>query len=214
MNKKILIMTVLLVAVLALFGMANTVKAKTNDDLTQAINGASEGGVVTLDAGETYTLSSTVTINKNLTINLNGATIESSLSSGATLLVDSDKTVKFTGEGTVKNTAGCVALFVKGSATLEGGTFLSSGENNNSYGAVQVGSPNGEISGTLVVNDGTTIKEGGILVSGTGSKLTVNGGTIDAGNDFAISGNGRDTKNSTIVINGGTDDFLSGYIFK
>ncbi len=204
MKNKILIITVLLVAVLALFGMANTVKAaKTDTDLTQAISDAQDGGIITLIQGETYTLSNTVTIDKNLTIELNGATITSA--SQVTLKVDSDKTVKFTGDGTVQNTGGCIAIYVKGEAILEGGTYKTTNA-SGSYGVIQVGPADiNEPGGKLTVKDGVTINgEYGIALFGDGSEVIIDGGTITAGNGFAIAGNGSQAKNTNITINDGT----------
>lgn len=181
------------------------------DTVSNAINAANDGAVVTLL--EDVTIASTngsdriVISNKKLTFDFGGKHITTTQleSQYAAFKVDgSSSEVTFKGEGGIENKNGSSALLVTGNAkvTINGGEFIQSGETNDNknYSAVSVD------TATLKVEEGadqTVTITGGIGVFGTSPSLTVVSGTITA-EDFAISGNGSTTFTSTINIQGGT----------
>ncbi len=153
---------------------------------------------------------------KKFTFDFNGYTITSTkddghgafyITAGEITFVDSSSSKRGGIESTSKT--GGALVVQKGSAILKGGTFK--GADGASTAAIQVGGESNGNIGELTVEDGATV-ENGIYVTnkhateaGKGSKLVVNGGTIiGKGSEFAVSGNGADTKHSTITINGGT----------
>lgn len=154
--------------------------------------------------------------NNKITFDFNGCTIKSTIddghaafyiTAGEVTFVDSSSSKKGGIEATSKK--GGALNVQKGDAVLKGGTFK--GADGATTAAIQVGGASQGNVGKLTVEDGATV-ENGIYVTnkhatkaGEGSKLIVNGGTIiGKGSDFAVSGNGADTKYSTIIINGGT----------
>ncbi len=176
--------------------------------------------------GDTITLMQPVNIGKeyvkvvsekatNFTLDLNGQTLSNDALStlpvlvvnkeGITLtIVDSGKTGKI-----VQNAATTGVLAQKGTLILEGGTYIRENE-TKPFPVVQAGAYGGDKDaeytnkGKLIVKDGTVI-EGfyGVMVDGTQNTVDIQGGTINVKN-FAVSGNGATTKESTITISGGT----------
>ena len=146
--------------------------------------------------------------NKNITFDFNGNKITATQlpSEFAAFVVKGTSEVTFVGKGGIENQKGSSALLVTGTAkvTIEGGEFIKSGNSTDgkSYSAVTVFG-----GAELTVEEkgeSAVLIKGGILVSGAGPHLYFKNGTIDSDDDFAISGNGRDTTNSLIEISGGT----------
>ena len=145
---------------------------------------------------------------KDITFDFNGNKIIATNlpSEYAAFVVSGTSEVTFVGKGGIENKSGSSALLVTGTAnvTIEGGEFIKSGNSTDgkSYSAVTVFG-----GSTLTVEEkgeAAVLIKGGILVSGNQPKLYFKNGTIDSDDDFAISGNGRDTTDSEIEISGGT----------
>jgi len=164
--------------------------SKTNEweaqgDLSAMISGASEGDIIKLNGD----YSSPVSINKDITFDLNGYTLSNTLTvSGGNV------TLAYSPFGGSAN-----SLIVSGGkAVLNGGTYgiltVSSGAEVELNGATINGPVNN--NGTLTTTDGVV---SGCLTSG--NALTVNGGTFtnETGEAIVISGGNAKIKRGTIT---------------
>ena len=145
----------------------------TNDlyylTLADALDDAADGDVIKLLANETITTG--LTINNSITLDLNGHTLTCTGTNEVALTVSSGKTVTIQDGGTGGSITGTmVGIDNNGTLTVTGGTIT--GTSNNGYGIYN------EL-GTLDVSGGTITCSGnsgyGIFNKGT---LTVSGGTI------------------------------------
>ena len=154
--------------------------------LQDAVNAATEGQTVQLIADT----KENVTINKNLTLDLNGKTLTNK--AGEHTIVNNG-TLTITGTGTVDNVSHArAALFNNEGATavLNGGSFTRSQENgktkedsgNNSFYTIQN-------LGTMTINAGVSVTQNGCF-----SSMVANG---------YYNGTGK-TNTPTMIINGGT----------
>lgn len=199
--KKIIsiALALLMVAVmLPVMAMAD----ETLQTLQSQIDKATSGTIITLDKDYTED----ITIDKELTIDLNGNKLTNS--AGDTITVNANGNLTITGNGTVDNvTHGRAAIFNNGTVTLNGGTYTRSAEvgtgkdpdsdNGNSWYTICN-------HGVMTVNAGATVKNKGTFssvfengyysytekservghVEGTNNaapKLTINGGTFEGG---------------------------------
>ncbi len=160
------------------------------------------------DYGEDTTDTNRIEIKdgKNITFDFNGSKIIASKyeSKYAAVKVEGSGTkVTFTdsknNNGGIEHQKGSGALLIDGAeVTITGGTYTSSGksDDNKNYGAIA------NYNGTLTINGANVLIKGSVDVFGTKPSLTFVNGTIDS-TSFAISGNGSETHDSTILIEGG-----------
>lgn len=179
------------------------------DSVKDAVDTAQSGDTVNLMQPFTFTeVDNTNRIeinNKDITFNfgVNSITAPNLGSDFAAFVVKGTSKVTFEGSGGIEHKKGGSALLIMNTAevTIKGGNFTQSvTADPENYAAISV-----DDSATLKVVEGDenpVLITGGIAVFGT-SKLEVSKGTIIA-DDFAISGNGSQTTNSTITITGGT----------
>lgn len=169
------------------------VMAMADETLQNKIDTAADGATITLDKDYTED----ITIDKALTIDLNGKKLTNS--AGDTITVNANGNLTITGNGTVDNvTHGKAALRIKenGKATLNGGYFNRSQEKGK--GA----SESGENSFYTLINNGELIINNGAVVTtasedsklGRFSSLVENGYQSHQGS----------TNYPTLTINGGT----------
>lgn len=169
------------------------VMAMADETLQNKIDTAADGATITLDKDYTED----ITIDKALTIDLNGKKLTNS--AGDTITVNANGNLTITGNGTVDNvTHGKAALRIKenGKATLNGGYFNRSQEKGK--GA----SESGENSFYTLINNGELIINNGAVVTTASedSKLGRFSSLIENG----FYSHGGSTYYPTLTINGGT----------
>lgn len=169
------------------------VMAMADETLQNKIKTAADGATITLDKDYTED----ITIDKALTIDLNGKKLTNS--AGDTITVNANGNLTITGNGTVDNvTHGKAALRIKenGKATLNGGYFNRSQEKGK--GA----SESGENSFYTLINNGELIINNGAVVTTASedSKLGRFSSLIENG----FYSHGGSTYYPTLTINGGT----------
>lgn len=169
------------------------VMAMADETLQNKIDTAADGATITLDKDYTED----ITIDKALTIDLNGKKLTNS--AGDTITVNANGNLTITGNGTVDNvTHGKAALRIKenGKATLNGGYFNRSQEKGK--GA----SESGENSFYTLINNGELIINNGAVVT-TASENSVLGRYSSLVENGYQSHQGS-TNYPTLTINGGT----------
>ena len=155
-----------------------------------AVNVAENGATITLLKDTTEDV--TVPSEKNITLDLNGKKLTNV--SNNTITIEKDAELTVTGNGTVDNTKhGKSAIYNKGTATLENGTFDRSKE------AGKDAENNGGNSYYTVLNHGKMTVEPGVTVNNKGgySSLFENGYF-----DYTKTQDG--IANPELTINGGT----------
>ena len=149
--------------------------------LTQAaaLADANDGDVIKLLADED--LGSTgITINKNVTLDLNGHTLTCSNTAGEAIIVSAGKTVTIQDSGTNGTVSNSL-----GDAICNKGTLIISSGSITGYICAITNAENA----SLTVNGGTITgtNQSGVYNYGTNANLTVTGGTITGTNNYAIS---------------------------
>ncbi len=163
-----------------------------DDNLASLVSNASSGGTITLTQDETLT--STVTINKNLTIDLKGHSITA------------------TNCRAFHITAGEVNFINTGGVTKSISSVVDNSNNANDFpntsSVIRIGDNSGDARNvSLTIDKNVGVKTDycyGVTVFGskTNETLTVNGAVSVTGVSAAISGNGsKDFWNTTTVIN-------------
>ena len=184
--KKTLLSLLLIFAIM--FGINNVkaefIQVSNATDLKAYFNA---GGEVILTDDITFTANTGV--NKDITVDLNGHTINMSnktLVPYATITVMDSSTTQ---NGKITGTASFVIQI--GSTSRTGGLILNSGtiEGNGSYGVRNFGN--------LVINGGSITGKAFVIYNQ--KDFTVNGGSVIASTGIAVSGN----DNSTFVLNDG-----------
>ena len=154
--------------------------------LAEAIAAAKDGDTVTLLADT----KEDVTINKNITLDLNGKTLTNKV--GHTITVEAGASLTITGKGTVDNVTHAKAAIVNyGTVVLNGGTYtrsLENAENNkNDAGGNSYYTILNDKGGHMTINEGVTVTNVGHF-----SSMIRNGGDE------------KSTEKSTLIITGGT----------
>ncbi len=224
MNKRKWLAIVLALAMVLTMMPAMALADETVNDassLIAKINAANDGDTIVLDGN--ITLTDTVTIEKNITLDLNGNTITYTGSGTYAIEINNanleikdsanggkisapNRVIKV-GNATIKTTGNPASL------VLNGGTLESTNNKENCAVAIYANNTTGHGDGnavacTATINNATT--KGGIYLFGQGAKVTVNeGATIDVNGYYGISGNGsknatQDNGGTVIEINGGT----------
>ena len=165
-------------------------EVKTADELSAAING--NGDLIKVKLGESFAADVVIPTGKTVTIDLNGKTLTNN--GGDTITVQKGATLIINGSGTVDNvTHGKAAIVNNGTATLNGGTYTRSLEdeanNKDSAGKNSYYTILTDKGATMTINAGVTVINVGHFSSmirngGTGtdvSTLTINGGTFSGG---------------------------------
>lgn len=170
------------------------VMAMADDATLQSkINAANAGDTITLDKDYTED----ITIDKELTIDLNGNKLTNS--AGDTITVNANGNLTITGNGTVDNvTHGKAALRIKenGKATLNGGYFNRSQERGK--GA----SESGENSFYTLINNGElTINDGAVVTTASENSALGRFSSLIENGYFSHN---NSTYYPTLTINGGT----------
>lgn len=170
------------------------VMAMADDATLQSkINAANAGDTITLDKDYTED----ITIDKELTIDLNGNKLTNS--AGDTITVNANGNLTITGNGTVDNvTHGKAALRIKenGKATLNGGYFNRSQERGK--GA----SESGENSFYTLINNGElTINDGAVVTTALENSALGRFSSLIENGYFSHN---NSTYYPTLTINGGT----------
>jgi len=178
-------------------------------DLASAVAAAAGGDTIQLQAN--ITIPTTVTVDKALTLDLNGKVATYSpldnsfaliVGTGGALTVDDTSTAK-TGLISVLDGDADGTVDGRGINALGGSLTLNAGTIQAPYAGVYVR------PGTSMVMHGGTIGGTvdplyGIAILGTGSSLDINGGAIEA-TYFAVTGNGTaGFGDTTITIDGGS----------
>lgn len=207
MKKKVLMITLFALVCLVAVSFSSNVNASTLEDLSDKFESSGNNPTV-YKLKESIILNDQLTVNQdNIVIDLDGNTITSNLDTPGILVNSSDKTgsVKITGGKIISNNY--IALQIKGSIVVTLKDIEINTTTTKNASSVQVGSID-KTAGHLIVESGTKITcEGSsadvaIGVFGENSILEVNGGEL-FGEGYGISGNGSQTTNSTITINGG-----------
>ena len=164
--------------------------------LQEAVNAAAEGQTVQLIADT----KENVTINKNLTLDLNGKTLTNN--GGDTITVQKGATLIINGSGTVDNvTDAKAAIYNNGTVKLNGGKYTRSAEAENT---TESGAGNSYYN---ILNHGDMTINAGVEVTSTGhfSSLVANGyynyRSTDPRSGY-VEGTGK--ADPTLTINGGT----------
>lgn len=160
---------------------------------------AVNGGDVTLT--EDVVLTETLEINANMTINLNGKTITGNLAKGSGAIITNTGTLTITGNGTITNTAenGDVVINNSGNLVLDGATIKGAPIGTTGYPAYAI-----VTTGTLTVEDGTTIVSDRGAIEMSDAEVTINGGNISVNCNRALTSHVIWAgSNSTLTINGG-----------
>jgi len=185
--------------------------------LREALDAAASGATVVLL--KDVALSSTVTIDKNLTINLNGKNIAAT--NARALLVRSGD-LKLGGTGTVSATKSGESSFASGSSVIRVGDSFSANDvvypaasltigkdvtvgSDYCYGVTAFGTNNG--GQTVIVNGKIVVTGSQAALSGNGTStlaeanFTINDGAmLSATNDYAV----YHPQKGTMTVNGGT----------
>ena len=188
-------------------------KVEVNSESTLRDAIANESNSIITLTGD-ISLSSVLSIDKKVTIDLNGKTIENAASDGSAILVNGgDLTV--TGNGTVKAGIAAVQVVNEGKATIESGKYIGT----FAVAAGSFNSKTGKFSnGSVVINNGEfEAVEFAVPVWGKSSAV-INGGTFSAKDNAVIGTNGSSPLSAApyeITINGGVFNgqiTSSGYI--
>lgn len=180
--------------------------------LQDAVNAATEGQTVQLIADT----KENVTINKNLTLDLNGKTLTNN--GGDTITVQNGATLIINGSGTVDNVTHAKGAIVNyGVTVLNGGTFERSREKGTYSPYTNGGNSFYTIAnyGKMEINAGVTVHNNGgyssmIRNGGEGtdaSTLTINGGTFSGGVNTV-----KNDAAGVLVINGGNFSNTAQYV--
>lgn len=187
---------------------------KTYNTLNEAVEAATAENGATITLLKNTTEDVTVSSNKKIILNLNGNTLTNVNNNTITIEKGAELTV--TGNGTVDNvTHEKSAIYNKGTATLENGTFYRSAE------AGQNANDNGGNSYYTVLNHGTMTVKSGVTVNNSGKysslfengyydytkpqdgiehpELTIKGGTFTGGINTI-----KNDDNATLTIEDGT----------
>ena len=186
------------------------------DTLTAAVGAATAGQTIVLvaDTAEDITVAS----GKDITIDLNGKTVKNVTSDTITVALGAKLTI--IGTGTVDNvTHGKAALINNGTATLDGGTYMRSQEDDgnskdspgkNSYYTIVNASGaamtiNAGVSVTNKGNFSSMIRNGG--EGPDASTLTINGGMFSGGVNTV-----KNDEGGVLVVNGGNFSNTAQYV--
>ena len=199
---------------------STTVVAKIGEQgyatLQAAVEAATDGQTIVLVAGTAEDI--TVANGKDITIDLNGKTVKNVTSDTITVALGAKLTI--TGTGTVDNvTHGKAALINNGTATLDGGTYMRSQEDDgnskdspgkNSYYTIVNAS-----GAAMTINAGVSVTNKGNFSSmirngGTGdaiATMTINGGTFNGGINSV-----KNDSTGVLTINDGNFSNTSQYV--
>ena len=154
-----------------------------------------------------------VSINKNLTFDLNGYTLNNSLTiSGGNVTVayspygGSATALSVTGGKAIVNGCTFGSLTVGASGTVEqnGATITGTATNNGALTTIDGKFQSGlTSSGTLTINGGTFTNNSGVAIDITGGTAQIKKGTI-TGSTYGIQSAGTTTVEKLAVISGGT----------
>lgn len=180
--------------------------------LQVAVNAATEGQTVQLIADT----KENVTINKNLTLDLNGKTLTNN--GGDTITVQNGATLIINGSGTVDNVTHAKGAIVNyGVTVLNGGTFERSQEKGTYSPYTNGGNSFYTIAnyGKMEINAGVTVYNNGgyssmIRNGGTGdaiATMTINGGTFNGGINSV-----KNDLTGVLTINDGNFSNTSQYV--
>lgn len=149
------------------------------------------GGEISIN--KDITLTTTLTIEKDATINLNNST----LNCGNTTLAINDGKVTINGdEGKIISQATTAIDVNNGTLTINGGNIETT-----KWGIDVRG------TGKIIYNNGTITSQEGCITPWNYSSVIINGGTLTSKDNYVIGTNGRSTetgKTKYITINGGT----------
>lgn len=174
----------------------------TAEELSDAINNANSGDVITL--GGDITADVVVKGDKSITLDLNGHKLTNASGDTITVKIGASLTIK--GSGTVDNKTNAKgAIFNEGTVILNGGTYDRTSETGES---ADISGGNSWYTicnhGKMTINEGVTVKN-----SGSFSSMIENGyydyTSTDSRNGYA---EGVNAKNPTLTINGG--EFIGG----
>ena len=199
---------------------STTVVAKIGEQgyatLQAAVGAATVGQTIVLVADTAEDI--TVANGKDITIDLNGKTVKNVTSDTITVALGAKLTI--TGTGTVDNvTRGKAALINNGTATLDGGTYMRSQEDDgnskdspgkNSYYTIVNAS-----GAAMTINAGVSVTNKGNFSSmirngGTGdaiATMTINGGTFNGGINSV-----KNDSTGVLTINDGNFSNTSQYV--
>lgn len=158
----------------------NQIETQSESDLQQAINNAEDGSIVTMSENE----KADITINKNITLDLNNKTLTNTDAGKATITVTDGATVTVK-SGTVMggtsyyNIQVGTAVNSTANLTLEGVTAT----------AGNTGSSMIDNRGTLTIESGTYTGGLNVVKSEEGSNLTITGGkfTLEKANSYTAA---------------------------
>lgn len=167
--KRILQVALVLVLALGVFSVRGVLAENSLNSLAQAISSASNGDTIKLT--ENISLSSPLMIeNKNLTIDLNGKTIQLKTTEKISAIEISKSTVSFIGDGKIQSDYNGLKVKDDSKVTLNGNISIIVKHN----GVTTSG------KSSLTVNSGVSIKSEYIGVLIGGGTFTMDGGTISA----------------------------------
>lgn len=136
-----------------------------------------------------------VSLSSDTVLDLNGHTIQASLSSE--LFRANGKKLTLKGNGTIQNTKWIARATNGGEITIENGNYVSS---NEAFKAVGNGS-------AIIMNGGKIQSVETALVANQGAHIEMNGGLIETVDNMGIATNGSSGQGqNTIVMNGGKID--------
>lgn len=163
---------------------------RNKEELIEAFT--SEKPIVELKLSNNIIIDNSITIpsRKKVTINLNGKTL--STENKAIIINGGEFIVE--GTGTIDGTGRTIQVLNGGKLIIEDGEIVSRRDCAITCSA----------NGIVIMNGGAVkAQEVGILAT-TGAQVTVNGGSVDTIDNFAIGGNGNGGQGGTdITINGG-----------
>lgn len=157
------------------YGSETQYAAKTNDDnyyskVSDAFSYVSTGGTVTLL--KDYTASVTPTANKNMTFNLNGHTLTS------TLTVSNTGNLTLAGTGTIKQSYNTAIINNAGTLTIPSGVVVQ----NNGTTSQSIA-----VSNTGTLNCAGTLSSYGYAIKADGGNTYISGGSLTSTNGSAIT---------------------------
>lgn len=182
---------------------------------------------IQLESGKTYTALSTnsylnIPLGKNITIDLNGQTLDRGLNSqayatnGNVFTVASGSSLTITGSGYIqggKNNDSGGAFINNGTLTINSGTIQSCYANGDGGGIYNAGTVN--IQGGEFSSNRATLCGGGICNTGTGV-VNISGGTINYNGASQYGGQIYNTGTGVVNISGGTiytnSDVCDGFL--
>ncbi len=152
---------------------------------------------------------------RSFTFDLNGHTLSVSGANSTIRVKDANAHITIK-NGTIKyegsDPTAAPLKVLKGEANLEDVKVENTNESSTG-GTIQVGNIGDDNTGKLTVNAGTEITGQYGITYFNGSTVTINDGTINA-KVFALSGNGSDTQENTVTINGGNISSESTAIYQ